>query len=127
LSGIVKPSDVFVLFLGGHGVSDPEQGWVFIPQDLNTEAGHRIEKDGILDAKLKFWLREKIHAKKTLLIFDACESAAARSLERQTVMSQLEHAMGAPILSPAARTSAWRPECRPSRCGGRPPCSGPAV
>jgi WD40 repeat protein len=101
LSGIVKPSDVFVLFLGGHGVSDPEQGWVFIPQDLNTEAGHRIEKDGILDAKLKFWLREKIHAKKTLLIFDACESAAARSLERQTVMSQLEHAMGAPILSAA--------------------------
>jgi hypothetical protein len=105
LSSIVKARDVFVLFLGGHGRSIAGEGWFYLPQDLNTDAGHTIEKNGIGPGKLQAWMA-KIPAEKSLVILDACESGASEAFrggdrERETVMAQLEHATGRNIIAAA--------------------------
>jgi hypothetical protein len=106
LAPLVKARDVFVLFLGGHGRSIAGEGWFYLPADLDTEKGQRIETHGIGQAKLQAWMA-KIPAQKRLMILDACESSAGamrtRSIdrERETVMAQLEHATGDITISAA--------------------------
>src|SRR5262249_13210433 len=94
LKGIVKARDVFVLFLAGHGKVVGREGWFYIPQDLDTGVGQRIETHGIGRKELEDWI-VSIPSQKRLIILDACESGA-RSLTsvRETFMAQLEHATG---------------------------------
>jgi uncharacterized caspase-like protein len=105
----VKPTDVFVLFLGGHGRSIAGK-YYFIQQDLDFSKGQSIERNGIGQDLWQAWLA-KIPAQKTLLVFDTCESAAASGLvrggerERLTAMEQLEHATGNNLIA-AARQAA---------------------
>lgn len=100
---MIKPRDVFVLFLGGHGRSIMGSGWFFLPPDLTLDGRQTIEANGIGQDKWQKWLA-KIPASKSVLILDACESGATEAFrgsdrERETVMSQLEHATGRNIIA----------------------------
>jgi WD40 repeat protein len=109
LSTEIKPTDVFVLFLGGHGRSIAGK-YYFVQEDLDFSKGQSIEHDGISQDLWQTWLA-KIPAQKTLLVFDTCESAAAAGLvrggerERQTAMEQLQNATGQNLIA-AARQAA---------------------
>jgi hypothetical protein len=72
LSEKIRPRDVFVLYAAGHGVTQ-DGSYYFIPQDYQTKksyAGHAIGQK-----QIQAWL-SKIPAKKSILIFDTCESGA---------------------------------------------------
>ena len=109
LAGEVKPTDVFVLFLGGHGRAIAGK-YYFVQQDLEFAKGQSIEADGIGIELWQQWLA-KVPAQKTLLVFDTCESAAAAGLvrggerERQAAMEQLQYATGQNLIA-AARQAA---------------------
>ena len=104
IGAAAKPSDVFVLFLGGHGKS-VEGRYYYYPQSLDFAAGQTYQ-DGIGQDQWQEWLA-KVPAQKTLLILDTCESGAAGGLirgadsARQTAMDQLEHATGQNLIAAA--------------------------
>lgn len=110
LSGTVKPGDVFVLFLGGHGKSIAER-YHFYPQSLDFSAGETVETHGIGHEQWTEWL-SKVPAEKTLLVFDTCESTAASGFvrgadsARETAMDVLQHATGRNVIT-AARNAAY--------------------
>jgi hypothetical protein len=105
-----KPTDLFVLFLGGHGKSINGR-YYFYPQDIDFAAGQRVEEHGISQDDWQKWIA-KINSNKKLLILDTCESSAAAGLirggerERQTAMDQLQHATGDNLIA-AARQAAY--------------------
>ncbi len=105
-----KPTDVFVLFLAGHGKSI-EGKYYYYPQTLDFAAGQTVIKDGIGQDQWQAWLA-KLPVQKTLLILDTCESSAATGLVRgadsvrQTAMAQLQHATGHNLIA-AARQAAY--------------------
>ncbi|MBC8164315.1 MAG: caspase family protein [Bryobacteraceae bacterium] len=110
LAAAVKPIDVFVLFVSGHGRSIAGK-YYFLQQDLDFTKGQSIETSAVSQDLWQEWLA-KIPAQKTLLIYDTCESAAAVGLvrggerERETAMEQLQHATGHNLIA-AARQAAF--------------------
>jgi len=105
----VKPTDVFVLFLGGHGRAI-DGHYYFYPQDLDF-AKQNVKEHGVGQDDWQQWLSH-IVANKKVLILDTCESAAAAGLvrggerERQTAMDQLQNATGDNLIA-AARQAAY--------------------
>src|SRR5262249_43347202 len=103
-----KPTDVFVLFLSGHGKSI-EGKYHYLPQTLDFK-GHSLVEGSIDQDKWQAWLA-KIDAQKTLLIFDTCDSGSAGSIirglesSRQTAMEQLQYATGQNLIA-ASREAA---------------------
>lgn len=78
LQGKVRPRDVFMFYAAGHGKTE-EGRYYFVPQDFKFEvdqplaqslADHAIGQD-----RLQGWFA-KIPAKKSILIFDTCESGS---------------------------------------------------
>jgi hypothetical protein len=102
----VRPSDVFVLYVAGHGRSIAGT-YYFLPQDLQFEGGQTIMSGGISQDMLQKWLA-KIPAQKSILILDTCESAAARGgdTEQETAIDRLQHATGRSVIT-AASSSAF--------------------
>jgi uncharacterized caspase-like protein len=104
-----KPTDVFVLFLGGHGKSIAGR-YYYYPQDLDFASGQTVETDGIGQDLWQAWLAKVGHVTKSLVIVDTCESGAAGGLirgadnVRETAMEQLQHATGHNLIA-AARAS----------------------
>ena len=106
LKSEVKPSDVFVLYVAGHGRSIAGT-YYFLPQDLQFEGGQTIMRGGVSQDMLQKWLA-KIPAQKSILILDTCESAAARGgdIEQETAVDRLQHATGRSVIT-AASSSAF--------------------
>jgi uncharacterized caspase-like protein len=108
ISAATKPDDVFVLFLGGHGVS-VEGRYYYYPQNLNFASGQSY-KDSIGQDLWQAWLA-KVPAQKTLLVLDTCESGGAASFirgasMRETAMDQLQHATGQNLIAAAGSSEA---------------------
>jgi hypothetical protein len=109
LAAQIKPTDVFILFLAGHGRSIAGK-YYFLQQDIDFAKNQTIERDAISQELWQTWLA-KIVAQKSLLVFDTCESAAAAGLvrggerERETAMEQLQNATGENLIA-AARQAA---------------------
>src|SRR6185437_11971295 len=104
LSHAIKPTDVFVLFLSGHGENRLGR-YYYIPQDFDISKGDTWDKTWIGQDKWEKWLAG-ITAEKQLLILDTCEGEAALGLikglpERQTAMDQLRYATGRNIIAAA--------------------------
>ncbi|MGH1407494.1 MAG: eIF2A-related protein [Rhodomicrobiaceae bacterium] len=105
----VKPQDVFVLYVAGHGKSVAGT-YYYLPQDLSFKAGHGILTHGIGQDLWQKWLA-KITANKSVLIFDTCESTeatkirSATNIERETALDRLRHAHGHSSIT-AARKAA---------------------
>jgi len=109
LANEVRSTDVFVLFVAGHGRSIAGK-YYYLQQDLDFSKQQTIERDGVSQDLWQEWLA-RIPAQKTLLVFDTCESAAAAGLvrggerERETAMEQLQNATGQNLIA-AARQAA---------------------
>ena len=100
----VRPEDVFVLFMAGHGKT-MDGRFYFIPQDFRYTGEESIAAKGIGQDQLQRWLTN-ITARKSILLFDACESgtltedqAASRGMEEMTAIDRLTRAMGRSILT----------------------------
>jgi WD40 repeat protein len=98
----VKPKDVFVLFVSGHG-NYVDGRYYFIPQDFDKKKGDTAGKKWISHDQWADWLK-KIEANKQFIILDTCDSGAATDLlkgstERQTALDQLRYATGRGILA----------------------------
>ncbi len=106
----VRPTDVFILFVAGHGRTVQSTGtYYFLPRDLTFEGGKSVE-DGIGQDQWQTWLKQ-IAAQKSILIFDTCESSAAAGLtrgekERETAVDRLRDATGRSVIT-AARQAAY--------------------
>jgi WD40 repeat protein len=103
----IKASDVFVLYLAGHG-QNIAGTYYFLPQDLIPGIGRTVMSHGIGQDKLQRWLA-RIPAQKSILILDTCESeGAARSpaTAREAAVERLRHATGRSVIA-AASTAAY--------------------
>ncbi|MGR9438399.1 caspase family protein (plasmid) [Rhizobium leguminosarum] len=101
IAGEVKPADVFVLYIAGHGRSIAGD-YYFLPQDLTFEGGQKIENAAVSQDMLQKWLA-KIPAQKSILILDTCESASAvRGVEQETAIDRLQHALGRSVITAAS-------------------------
>ncbi|TIX18967.1 MAG: hypothetical protein E5W97_29500 [Mesorhizobium sp.] len=101
----VRPTDVFVLFLSGHGETKLGR-YYYIPQNFDPSQGDTWENKWIGQDQWEAWLRG-ISAEKQLLILDTCEGGSALGLvrglpERETAMDQLRYATGRSIIAAAA-------------------------
>jgi WD40 repeat protein len=106
----MKPSDVFVFFLVGHGATIDGR-YYFLPYDFRYDDDNSIRNNAINQDQLQSWFA-KIPAKKTVLIFDTCESGsmtedvvATRGLEHLVALERLTHAMGRTVLSASTSTA----------------------
>jgi uncharacterized caspase-like protein len=100
----VHPRDTFALFVAGHGKTLNGR-YYFLPYDFRYAGEESIEKAGIDQDRLQAWLAQ-IRARKTVLLFDTCESGsltgdrlAVRGLERVAAFEKLTRAMGRTVLS----------------------------
>jgi uncharacterized caspase-like protein len=99
----VQASDVFVLFLAGHG-RNIAGTYFFLPQDLVLGGGRTVMNHAVGQDKLQSLLA-RIAAQKSILILDTCESAGAtRSLdiERETAIDRLKYATGRSVITAAS-------------------------
>jgi uncharacterized caspase-like protein len=90
LSTKVRPRDVFVFFLAGHGKTKNGH-YYFLPRDFRYEDDSSIEKAGMGQDKFQAWFAE-IPARKSLLLYDTCESG---SLTGATRGSDIDERLGA--------------------------------
>ncbi len=110
IAGQIRPSDTFVFFLAGHGVTH-NGSYYFLPPniDVGAEPAVALATYGISQND---WRRmfSQISALKSLILFDSCESGsairmnAANSLEQGAGISKLAQASGRAIITAAAET-----------------------
>jgi len=100
----VRPQDVFVFFLAGHGKT-VEGRYYFIPQDFRFDGEDAITRLGIDQDRWQGWAAA-IRAKKSVMIYDTCESGSltgTRSVDaaaaQSAAVARLTRAMGRTILS----------------------------
>jgi uncharacterized caspase-like protein len=100
----IRPQDVFVFFMAGHGKT-VDGRFYFIPQDFRYTGEDSITSKAIGQDQLQQWLA-RISAQKSILLFDACESgsltedrAGQRGMEEMTAIDRLTRAMGRSILT----------------------------
>jgi WD40 repeat protein/uncharacterized caspase-like protein len=74
ISQKVKPRDVFVFFLAGHGKTKNGR-YYFLPRDFRYEDETSIEKAGMGQDKFQAWFAS-IPARKSILLYDTCESGS---------------------------------------------------
>ncbi|WP_454620442.1 WD40 domain-containing protein [Bradyrhizobium cenepequi] len=100
----VRPQDVFVFFLAGHGKT-VDARFYFLPQDFRYVGEDSIVKKGVGQDQLQDWV-SRIKAQKSVLLFDACESGslvgdriAMRGIEEKTAIDRMTRAMGRTVLT----------------------------
>ncbi len=100
----VRPRDVFVFFLAGHGKT-VDGRYYFLPRDFRYEGEESIVKGGIDQDRFQSWFA-RIAARKSILLYDTCESGsltgervAQRGIERVAALERMTRAMGRTVLS----------------------------
>jgi WD40 repeat protein len=80
LAGEVRPDDVVVLFLSGHGVvPSGQEMFYFVPSDMGARGGNQIDREregGFNTAMIAEALRN-LPARRIIVIIDACQSGGA--------------------------------------------------
>lgn len=104
LGAKVKSQDVFLFFLAGHGKT-VEGKYYFIPQDFRFQGDDPIRAGGIDQDRWQEWAA-RVRAKKSVLIYDTCESGSltgTRSVDaamaQTAAVERLTRAMGRTVLS----------------------------
>jgi WD40 repeat protein len=109
----VRPADVFVLFIAGHGRT-LDGRYYFVPQDFRYQDESSFAKSAISQDQWQQWM-SAIQARKSILIYDTCESGtvtadqpASRGLgpaeEQATAIEKLKQATGRTVLAASAET-----------------------
>jgi WD40 repeat protein len=100
----VRPQDVFVFFLAGHGKT-VDARFYFLPQDFRYSGEDSIVRKGVGQDQLQGWV-SRIKAQKSVLLFDACQSGsligdriAMRGIEEKAAIDRMTRAMGRTILT----------------------------
>jgi WD40 repeat protein len=97
----IRPRDVFVFYAAGHGVTENGR-YYFIPYDFHYETEASYADRGIGQDRLQLWF-SKIPAKKSIVIFDTCESGTLTSLrggfEQLAAVGRLIQATGRTTLA----------------------------
>lgn len=75
LGKLVRPQDVFVLYLAGHGVTENGH-YYFVPHDADGKDYDSIIRTSISQDIIQQWLAE-IPAFRSVIIYDTCESGSA--------------------------------------------------
>lgn len=106
LAKAVRPRDVFLFFLAGHGKTIDGR-YYFLPQDFRYQGEESIVSDGIGQERWQEWFA-RIRARKSVLVYDTCESGsltgdqiAMRGLERVAALDRLTRATGRTTLTAA--------------------------
>ena len=108
LGRVVRPQDVFVFFLAGHGKT-VDGRYYFLPRDFRFRDIENLTKTSISQDQLQSWVAH-VSAQKSLLLLDTCESgtltmeAVPRGLERKTAIDRLSRAVGRTILTASTDT-----------------------
>jgi hypothetical protein len=104
LGGKVRPRDVFVLFMAGHGKTQDGR-YYFLPQDFRYVDESSIAAAGIDQDRFQAWLAQ-IPARKSVLLYDTCDSGTltgpgvvSRGLEQVAALARMTRAMGRTVLS----------------------------
>ena len=104
----VRPQDVFVFFLAGHGKT-VDGRYYFLPRDFRFRDIEDLTKTSISQDQLQSWVAQ-VSAQKSVLLLDTCESgsltteAVPRGLERKTAIDRLSRAVGRTILTASTDT-----------------------
>lgn len=105
LASRMRPTDVFVFFLAGHGLTENGR-YYFIPHDFAPNAP--IAKSGISQDQFQVWLA-RVPAKRSILLFDTCQSGTlagdpseTREQEDAAAHGRLVQATGRTILTASA-------------------------
>jgi WD40 repeat protein len=101
----MKPSDVFVLYLAGHGTADQDGHYYFVPWEVRYTSAEALLAQS-LDQEALRKLLEQIPARKTLLVLDTCSSGAltapGRQLGEKASISRLAKITGRAIMAASA-------------------------
>jgi WD40 repeat protein len=104
LGAVVRPNDVFLLYMSGHGFTEDGE-FFFVPQNSRNGTFKELVDDGIGQEKMSEWLAE-IPALRSVIIYDSCESGSVteqRSAFRRTqqLMSteKLSRAVGRVVMA----------------------------
>jgi hypothetical protein len=109
----IRPRDVFVLYTAGHGVTQ-DGSYYFIPQDFKYQTEKSVAEHAIGQKHIQAWV-SRILARKSILIFDTCESgtladvqvvAMRGGLENLTAVGRLVEATGRTTLVAAGEKQA---------------------
>ena len=116
MAGKASPSDVFVLYLAGHGKTVNGR-YYFIPRDFNVGANAdekaidaAVLTQGIAQEQWQRWFAS-IPARKSVILFDTCESgtlagdvAQTKALEQSAANDRLAQATGRSIITASSGT-----------------------
>ncbi|MEW6620891.1 MAG: caspase family protein, partial [bacterium] len=106
LSKKVKTSDVFVLYLAGHGMGS-EGDYYFVPYEAVYENRETLKKASLSSEKITSLL-EEIPALKSLIILDTCYAGIfageMRGMEEKTAIDRLMRATGRACLAATTDT-----------------------
>ena len=109
LGEVVRPHDVFVFFLAGHGKTHDGR-YYFLPRDFRYRGEDALNETAISQEQLQGWLAQ-VPAQKSVLLFDTCESgslteeALTRGLEAQAAIERLSRAVGRTTLTASTDTA----------------------
>lgn len=99
----IRSSDVFVLFVAGHGKTE-EGRYYFLPQDLRYTGEASLTEQGIGQSDWQGWLT-RVATRRSLMLFDTCESGTltldkvTRGFGRVAALDRLTRATGRSVLA----------------------------
>ena len=88
LSRRIRPRDVFVFYAAGHGITQDGR-YYFIPHDFKYLTDKSYGEHAIGQDRLQVWFA-KIPAKKSIVIFDTCESGSLTTVQLASVRGGFE-------------------------------------
>jgi WD40 repeat protein len=105
LGNAVKPSDVFVLYLSGHGTAI-DGAYHFVPQEVRYTNRERLHEQSLDETSLRTAL-SGIKAGKSLILIDTCSSGAfagppGRYLGEKEALDRFSRVTGRTIIAAAA-------------------------
>ena len=109
LGETVRPHDVFVFFLAGHGKTHDGR-YYFLPRDFRYRGEDALKDTAISQGQLQGWMAQ-VPAQKSVLLFDTCESgslteeAVTRGLEAQAAIERLARAVGRTTVTASTDTA----------------------
>jgi uncharacterized caspase-like protein len=81
----IKPQDVFVLYVAGHGVTRDGR-YYFLPYDFRYDGEASVQRGTINQDHLQYWLAS-VPARKSLVLIDTCESGSVTQSFAQSLVS----------------------------------------
>jgi uncharacterized caspase-like protein len=106
----IRPSDTFIFFLAGHGVT-LDGRYYFLPPDIDVTGDPRatLARQGISQTDWRRYF-SSIPALRSVILFDSCESGSAvrmnavNEFEQEAGISRLAEASGRAIITAASET-----------------------